>query len=284
MKQYILNSFTANGYGGNKAAVVFDDVGLSEGAMKAIAKKNNFSETAFIDVMENEEETFLIRYFTPEEEVDICGHAALASFYVLREKGMLYSHKAYHRTKAGRLEVIFQDGVILIEMKKPEMVMEIPEEDILLLTDLEKGSIIPNKKGCIEVISTGLKDIIVEVDSIAALKKLNIKKTEMINYCKEKDLIGMHVVSRETIEADSDFSCRNFAPAVGIDEESATGTSNASMLYYMLQNYQDVKTGRIYKVEQGYFMGSPSNIFIKTENGNQIFVGGRAVIEKEEEI
>lgn len=83
MKQYILSSFISKFGGGNKAAVVFDDEGLNEKDMKAIAKYNNFSETAFISIKESCYPDFNIRYFTPEEEVDICGHAALASFSFL---------------------------------------------------------------------------------------------------------------------------------------------------------------------------------------------------------
>ena len=284
MKQYILSSFVSKFGGGNKAAVVFDDHGLSELQMLNIAKKNNFSETAYIDLKDSDKDSFRIRYFTPTEEVDICGHAALASFQVLKQLGYLNGSTAYHRTKAGELKVLVEDKAILIEMKKPELIMRVSKDTILEMTDLRESDIIAGDSGMIDVISTGLKDIILEVDSLQTLKRMKILKDKMIETCRKYDLIGMHVVSRETIEPDSDFCCRNFAPAVGIDEESATGTSNASLLYYMMNKHKAFSYDKVFKVEQGYFMDSPSNVYLKADTNNSIFVGGVASIERVEEI
>lgn len=283
MQQYILSSFVSKNGGGNKAAVVFDDLGLSDNQMLSLAKKNNFSETAFIDFKRSEENRYSIRYFTPSEEVDICGHAALASFHLMKQLGYLDGSIAYHRTKAGELKVIIEENSILIEMKKPEMVMQLDSDTILDTIDLPLDKVVLSKNGKIEVISTGLKDIILEVKDVEALRHMNIKKDNMIDVCKKYDLVGMHVVSRETIEKDSDFCCRNFAPAVGIDEESATGTSNASLLYYMIRNNSNLDISKTYKVEQGYFMSSPSNIYVRAED-DSIFVGGHAKIDNMEEI
>ncbi|MGE5679178.1 MAG: PhzF family phenazine biosynthesis protein, partial [Pseudomonadota bacterium] len=64
------------------------------------------------------------------------------------------------------------------------------------------------------------------------------------------------------------------------DEESATGTSNASLLYYILSKQENFDYNKVYKVEQGYFMDSPSNILVKAEkDSGSIFVGGMARIE-----
>lgn len=285
MRQYILSSFVSKTGGGNKAAVVFDDFGLTAHQMLEIAKKNNFSETAFIDFKSSEANKFSIRYFTPTNEVDICGHAALAAFRVLNTLGYLKSKMAYHLTKAGELKIIIEGDTILIEMKQPEVVMQLAKDMIIGVTDLAEEDIIESKAGSIDVISTGLRDIILEVDGLDTLRNMNIDKRKMIELCKKYDLVGMHVVSRETIEKDSDFSCRNFAPAVGIDEESATGTSNASLLYYMLRQCNDFDYDKIYKVEQGYFMNSPSNIYVKADKASgSIYVGGIATIDNVEEI
>lgn len=285
MRQFILNSFVSKVGGGNKAAVVFDDLGLSRLQMKKIAGRNNFSETAFIDVSNCSDKKFTVRYFTPTEEVDICGHAALASFCVLKELGYLKEGFAYHRTKAGELKAILEQDRILIEMKKPEVVMEFPTASVKEVIDITEDKIIPNRNGRIDVISTGLRDIILEVSGIEVLKGMNINKDRMIDLCNKYNLIGMHVVSRETIECDSDFCCRNFAPAVGIDEESATGTSNASLLYYIIKNSKSFDYSRTYKIEQGYFMNSPSNIYVKADKkSGSIFVGGAAKIVSMEEI
>ncbi|MCQ1531669.1 PhzF family phenazine biosynthesis protein [Lutispora saccharofermentans] len=286
MKQYILSSFISKFGGGNKAAVVFDDEGLNEKDMKAIAKYNNFSETAFISIKESCYPDFNIRYFTPEEEVDICGHAALASFFILDKLGYLEKEEAYHLTRAGKLKTIKREDIFYIQMKEPEIVGSIDAEDIEKITTLKEQDIITDINGKISIVSTGLKDAIIEVDSMQALKNMSIKKEEMIAFCKSKDIVGAHVVSRETIEEDSDFSCRNFAPAVGIDEESATGTSNASLIYYIKTMAKEKIEKTSFKIEQGYFMNSPSNIFVYADEKEkiEIYVGGRAQILEFQEL
>lgn len=280
MKQYTISSFVSKLGGGNKAAVVLDDKNLTEIEMQSIANRNNYSETAFINIEESDKENYSIRYFTPTEEVDICGHAALASFYLLDVLGYIGSSEIYHKTNAGRLKVIKNDDVFLVQMKNPEIVGYCSIDDIIEITDLKKEEIIPNKEGRISIVSTGLKDAIIEVASLDILKKMSINKGKMVSYCRTKNIIGAHVVSRETIETDSDFACRNFAPAVGIDEESATGTSNASLMYYIMYEKKEEIKSTPYKIEQGYFMDSPSNIYVYTfEKGkNEIFVGGKAAI------
>jgi len=285
MRQFIVSSFVSKNGGGNKAAVVFDDIGLSEKKMQKIAARNDFSETAFIDIKNSYKNKFRVRYFTPCEEVDICGHAALASFKVLRELEYLSKNSAWHINKAGELKVMIENDAILIEMRKPELVMQLTKESIMEVVDINETDIIPGSSGKIDVISTGLKDIILEVKGIEVLKSISIRKSKMIELCKENKLIGMHIVSRETIEKDSDFCCRNFAPAVGIDEESATGTSNASLLYYVIVNNNNFEYNKVYKIEQGYFMNSPSNIYVKADKKDgSIYVGGIARIEDMEEI
>ncbi len=163
--------------------------------------------------------------------------------------------------------------------------MEISKGLVMRTIDTNEDEIITNRNGAIDVISTGLRDIILEVSGIETLKSMNVRRESMIKICREYNLIGMHVVSRETIEQDSDFSCRNFAPIVGIDEESATGTSNASLLYYCIRNDNNFDYDRTYKIEQGYFMNSPSNIYAKADKeSGSIYVGGIARIDKEVEI
>ncbi len=286
MKQYIISSFISKSGGGNKAAVVLDRKGLSAEQMLNIAKVNNFSETAFINMKESDTENYLIRYFTPIEEVDICGHAALASFYLLDDLGHIKSGIVYHKTKAGKLKVIKKDDIFLIQMKQPEISGYSSIDDILDITTLKRDEIIPNKYNTISIVSTGLKDAIIEVDSLKTLRDMNINKEKMITYCREKNIIGAHVVSRETVEKDSDFACRNFAPAVGIDEESATGTSNASLIYYIISLGIEKIKETPYKIEQGYFMGSPSNVYVSafTEGNIEIYVGGKAVTLKTDDI
>ncbi|WP_281417139.1 PhzF family phenazine biosynthesis protein [Clostridium mobile] len=139
-----------------------------------------------------------------------------------------------------------------------------------------------------EIVSTGLKDIMLPVKSLKALKSISPNNQKLKEYCENLDVIGVHVFTLETEEKDSTVSCRNFAPLVGINEESATRTSNGAMGAYLVKNnilkYENNIT---ITSEQGHYMGRPSKIIIKIEGAKEnciIKVGGAAVITIEGKI
>jgi PhzF family phenazine biosynthesis protein len=136
--------------------------------MQEIAKRNNFSETAFIDIISSDKYKFKVRYFTPSEEVDICGHAALASFQVLKALGYLKAANVYHCTKAGELKVLVEKSNILIEMKKPEIVMQLSRETLLKILNISEDDIITNGKGKIDASSARQRESKGDRDRAAA--------------------------------------------------------------------------------------------------------------------
>jgi PhzF family phenazine biosynthesis protein len=100
---YVLSAFVKDGQGGNPAGVVLNAEALSVNQMKEIARTLGYSETAFVSPDENA--NFQIRYFTPNEEVDLCGHATIAVFSLLSQKGLIQSGTHLIQTKAGQLHV-----------------------------------------------------------------------------------------------------------------------------------------------------------------------------------
>lgn len=126
---YQVDAFTDKIFGGNPAAVVPDARGLTDMDMQNIAMEMNLSETAFVIPIDSE--NYKLRFFTPVSEVDLCGHATIASFYTLAYKGYIPSvkngiKKVYQETKAGKLsvEIFFKNG----EVEKVWMEQTIPEE------------------------------------------------------------------------------------------------------------------------------------------------------------
>ena len=123
MKFYIVDAFTSVPFGGNTAGVVLleDDKGFpSDTLMQKIAAQLRYSETAFIK--QNGEKDFTIRYFTPEGEVDLCGHATIASFKVLMECGKATEGDVcLNRTLAGDLNVYVGEQ-IMMDMATPQVV------------------------------------------------------------------------------------------------------------------------------------------------------------------
>lgn len=108
---YVVNAFTNKVFSGNPAGVVVLDEPINENLMQKIAKENKLSETAFIL---KEKELYKIRWFTPEKEVDLCGHATLASTYVIsRYLEDNLSHVTFS-SKSGLLEVTINDDEITL--------------------------------------------------------------------------------------------------------------------------------------------------------------------------
>lgn len=294
-KAYIVNAFTKDNIGGNKAGVVINCEHLTSEEMLKIAAHLNLSETAFITKSSNPLYDYEVRFFTPTTEVDLCGHATIASFYTLGKLGLLDNSKEKlplkQKTLAGILdiEVSFKNGnisSILMTQTSPEFHCYIEDLSdlcsILGISPLEAG--IPGIEVKPMIVSTGLKDIIFPVNSLNTLKKITPDFGKLKNYTDNLNIVGLHAFTFETENTDSSVATRNFGPSVGIDEESATGTSNGALCAYIMKhNLMDFCTNLQISCEQGYYMNNPSEILCQGSIENNLIsikVGGIGSIEK----
>ncbi|WP_346888187.1 PhzF family phenazine biosynthesis protein [Clostridium sp. UBA1056] len=296
---YIVNAFTHNDMGGNKAGVVIDCDDLSSNDMASIAKDVNLSETAFITKSKCDDYDYEVRFFTPSTEVDLCGHATIATFYTLAKLGFIKPNtnpvKLKQKTLAGILdiEVYFDEdkvSYVLMTQTNPKFYSYIDDEkelcDILGISKEDAG--IEGYQLKPMIISTGLKDIMFPVKSLDALKRITPDFQALKEYTDKLNLVGLHAFSLETENPESSVATRNFGPSVGIDEESATGTSNGALCSYIMKhNILDFTDTLTISCEQGYYMDNPSEIICKGEsvdNDYIIKVGGVGSIEKTIEV
>lgn len=284
MKVYIINAFGKTEIGGNPAGVVLESKNLNEDQMRNIASKVGFSETAF--VTESDCADFKIRFFTPKEEVDLCGHATIATFIVLKEIKKLKSGIYTQETKAGILEVeLKDDGTVFMNQNTPQFYGVLDKKEIAdsLNIKIEDFLELP-----VEIVSTGLKDIIIPIKKLNILKNIKPNFEKISEISNKNNVTGYHVFSLETLLG-SAAHCRNFAPLYGINEESATGTSSGALACY-LYKYKKIIKSNLKKIlfEQGYSMGLPSEIVVSLkEKDNKVIevkIGGKATNLKEIEI
>ncbi|MBC1548308.1 PhzF family phenazine biosynthesis protein, partial [Listeria sp. FSL L7-1435] len=125
----------------------------------------------------------------------------------------------------------------------------------------------------IQIVSTGLKDMLIPIKSEAGLFALAPNFEEVKEVSKQYEVVGMHLYTF----SDDRIICRNFAPLFDINEEAATGTSNAALACYLYKNHYLRK--ELYVFEQGHSLHSPSEILVKLDvNGNneiaRVYVGG----------
>lgn len=254
---YVASAFSKNNAGGNKAGVVLQCNALSESDKTNIAYQLGYSETAFIS--QSEQADFKLEYYTPMGEVPLCGHATIASFITLRQLQLLGKSAYTIQTKSGILKIDTDShGLIFMEQKTPEYYDTL---DVLDVRDCFRSGAFGGRLP-IQIVSTGLKDILLPIANPAALENMIPDFSVISKVSQERDCVGIHAFTLLN-QPDLTAICRNFAPLYGIDEEAATGTSNCALACY-LHRY-GIKQN-LYIFEQGYNLKSPSRIYVKIES------------------
>ena len=271
----LVSAFTVNGKGGNLAGVVFNADNLSDAEKLKIAQAVGYSETAF--VASDNEADFAVSFFTTTAEVDFCGHATLATFSTMYQKGMLTAGSYVQRTKAGMLSVTIEsNGKVVMEQQLPEKIASFSSQQIAHVIGLE-SNILESTHLPIEAISTGLADVIIPVPR-GYLDTLVPDDERIADFCKQHNLVGFHVFELCELQSKHTASCRNFAPLFGISEESATGSSCGALACYLSEHLTEL--GSEYVFEQGRAMNCISVITASVESDNSIIrsvkVGGFA--------
>ena len=272
----LVNAFTAEGKGGNPAGVVLNADPLSDQQKLAISQKVGYSETAF--VTQDKDADFHVSFFTTTAEVDFCGHATLATFATLYHNGLI-THGSYkQKTKAGLLTVVVeQNGQIVMQQTLPKYLGTFDYATIAPLIGIEEAQLATTQLP-IEIVSTGLTDVIVPVPH-GALERIQIDEAELIDFCKKHDLVGIHAFELDSERDDFNASCRNFAPLFGIAEESATGSACGALACYLTKHI-DRSTHNRFLFEQGRAMNCASHIAAMVESQDhsitQVWVGGFA--------
>ncbi|MEX0288579.1 MAG: PhzF family phenazine biosynthesis protein [Flavobacteriaceae bacterium] len=215
MKQkiYQIDAFTESLFGGNPAAVCITDSWLTDGLMQQIAMENNLAETAFVV---RKEPQFEIRWFTPETEVDLCGHATLASAYVLFN---------YFEDTPDLIEFFSpRSGVLTVEKAENGfMTMDFPKDDteeVLPIPEINQAIGLEPLKSI-----KGKTDYLLIYDKQSVIEEI----TPNFHLLDQLDCRGV-IVSAPGDEVD--FVSRFFAPQCGIPEDPVTGSAHTTLTPY----------------------------------------------------
>lgn len=285
IKVSLVNSFVKTAEGGNAAGVVLGADGFKDDDMKKIAKILGHSETAFVS--KSDKADFKVRFFTPEEEVDLCGHATIATFHILAEQGRIQPDKYTQETKAGVLQVeVKKDHTIMMSQSAPQFLEVVNKEviaDSLNITSNEMLAELPT-----QVVSTGLRDIMVPIKNLETLNAIKPDFDKVAEVSRKYNTIGYHLFALETL-GEAHAHTRNLAPLYGIPEESATGTSNGALASYLFEHGEiNRKEATHLVIEQGYLMNKPSEIIVELETRERsisgVKVGGKATLITEVDV
>jgi PhzF family phenazine biosynthesis protein len=208
MKIYQIDAFTDHVFGGNPAAVCPLESWLPDELMQHIAMENNLSETAFF-VRRND--VFEIRWFTPELEIDLCGHATLASAHVI------FNHLGYDK---GTIHFRYAGGKLTINKNEGLLEMDFPA---IVSTKTEVTDLMTNVFGKKPIEAFKARDLLLLFDSEQDILDLT------------PDFISMQQIDHLGVVATApgekvDFVSRFFAPRVGINEDPVTGSAHCMLI------------------------------------------------------
>jgi predicted PhzF superfamily epimerase YddE/YHI9 len=247
-----VDAFTAVPFRGNPAAVLVLDEERDDGWMQDVAREMNLAETAFL---RPGTESWGLRWFTPVREVDLCGHATLASAHVLWETGRLAADEpARFDTRSGRLGA--RRAGEWIELDFP----------------LERPVAVDAPPGLLEALGVRARavgrnrmDYLVEVGSAAEVRSVVPDITRL----RDVEARGV-IVTASADDGEHDFVSRFFAPRVGVDEDPVTGSAHCALAPYWAE--------RLGRAEMVAYQASARGGVVRVRvNGDRVILGGQAV-------
>jgi len=208
---YQIDAFTNKIFSGNPAAVCPLEQWLDDHQMQSIAAENNLSETAFFV---KKDDYYELRWFTPKVEVDLCGHATLASAFVIFNYIDHAAQSVSFKTKSGMLQVKREGKLLSMDFPARKAVScQTPEQLIQGLGKQKPKEVLLSR------------DYLVVYDSEDIIRSLNPDMNLLMNL----NALGIIVTS---VGDHSDFVSRFFAPGVGVPEDPVTGSAHCTLIPY----------------------------------------------------
>ena len=276
----LVDAFTDEPLRGNAAGVIPDAAGLTDEQMGAVARELGASETAFLLPAETDDADRRVRYFTPETEVDLCGHATVGSHALLYADGAIEAGTHTLETNVGVLEVeVESGGRVWMTQDDPE-IREIDVEYDRLGSALgidpaamrDVGADLP-----VAYASTGLPFLIVPVNFLEHVGNADPDLGAIEDLSEEFGVAGVYVFTFDTLDADSTLHARMFAPGAGVPEDPVTGTASGAAGAY-LDRFGAVETDAM-RFEQGHFLDRGGAVHVEVDE--RVRVGGDAVVALE---
>jgi PhzF family phenazine biosynthesis protein len=271
---FLVKSFTQDKNFGSPTGIVLDADDLSEQQMQAIATRLNFAESAF--VLASAKADYQLRFFAPNHEVALCGHATIASFHLLAEQGRITFGEKDHvtltqETSAGLLQVTcHKDGRVVMDQNDPTFgEIEANRGRVAGLLNISTDDFLDYP---LQVVSTGTPKLLVPLVSLKALRAVTQDIEGIKQYCRETTARGIYPFTMESPIPHTDFFARQFNPLADENEDPLTGVAAGALgcytkKYKLLDKEQFV-------VAQGYDLDMGGNMLVDVSEGVQ--VGGYA--------
>lgn len=248
---YQVDAFTSEVFSGNPAAVCILDEWIDDKRLQSIAAENNLSETAFLVQTES---GFDLRWFTPVTEVELCGHATLASAFVQFVCRKWSSDTIKFQTrKSGQLKVARQDEILIMDFPARPVYARTPPDGLTQALGVTSQKVFGSAE-----------DLMVVLDNEEAVA--NIQPT--FAALEQIDCRGVIITSRGDR---SDFVSRFFAPKVGVPEDPVTGSAHCVLIPYWAKALGKKELHAIQVSKRG------GELFCRY-SGERVKISGKAVL------
>jgi PhzF family phenazine biosynthesis protein len=253
-----IDAFTDRVFGGNPAAVCPLDAWIADDVMQAIAAENNLSETAFFVADGEDGTSYDLRWFTPALEVELCGHATLASAFLIFERFAPDAEILRFQTRSGELTVARKDGMLFLDFPSyPGPAVDCP--------DALTGGMGNTPQEVIE--GPNYMAVFQSEADIAALAP----NMEMLATLHPRGVIA-------TAPGDAvDFVSRVFVPSFGVPEDPATGSAHCMLTPYWARRLGKTRLNARQISTRG-------GVLVCEDRGDRVGIGGQAVLYLEGKI
>src|ERR1700694_5455622 len=279
---YTLDVFTNTRFEGNPLAVITDGDGLSAGAMLAVAREMNLSETVFVQKPTEDQALARLRIFTTQQELKLAGHPVIGTWFLLAELGVVPAQEGgvhvLQQTGAGVLpvEIRFKDG-------RPQRVTMTQQNAVFRPAKLNKKALAAalglsakdfDPKLEPEYVSTGVSNLMVPLRNRAALGRISMNMIEL------RKLLGTNATMAYCFTCGSNGKgCSRGMLPWELYEDAATGSAAGALGAYLV-HHGKLAPGHTLNILQGEEMGRPSHIEVEiTRSGKKLVprVSGAAV-------
>ncbi|MCP3028710.1 PhzF family phenazine biosynthesis isomerase [Halobacillus sp. A5] len=286
---YHYDAFSKEPNKGNPAGVVLNGDELTDIEMQEIAFEVGFNETAF--PVKSHKADLRIRYFTPGHEMNLCGHATMATVYALKSRGLLGDKKELTiETKAGILPIKINTSVadeILITMNQTSPQFKQftgSKEDLANSIGLKESDLhddLPILYG-----STGAWTLLIPIKQLDVFNKMEPNNKQFPEILKEMPNSSVHPFCVETYDSNADMHARHFSsPYSGTIEDAVTGTASGVMgAFYAKYIKQNSNESIKLIVEQGHEIGKDGRVIVDVSKNSESFdvqIIGNAVFVKD---
>jgi trans-2,3-dihydro-3-hydroxyanthranilate isomerase len=290
---YHIDAFTTESFGGNPAGVIPEAENLSAEEMQRIASELNLPESAFLLPSQNPNADFKVRYFTPLEEINFCGHATVGLAWLLatRDDWLNKTEQLVFETNVGLIPVkwVKENGqltkVSMTQVAPKVKDIDVDKEQIAELIGIQVNEL--DDRYPIKIGNTGNWHLLVPVKSREAIDAANPQLRQLGSMNRERNISTTHLFTFDT-NGEFDVYTRDFAPGVGIDEDPVTGSANGALAgYFILESIVSKQEVHQLSIGQGHAIGRPGILYITITPQHDhpvIEVAGSAVVTIEGKI